>query len=195
MKNILLIDNYDSFIYNLKHLFLSNNCKLSVRRNDEDFIKDLYRGIYDGVVIGPGPGSVEDERYFGNNYRVIREFNLPILGVCLGFQGIIHELGGTLKVCKYPFHGKLSSLNISESVLLNNIPQYSKVMRYHSIMADKTLPCLRLTSFVNEESVNGAELMSFEHKERPLFGVHYHPESFATEHGDLVVKNFLGVIN
>lgn len=204
---ILLIDNYDSFTCNLQHLIqVHSDVVLTVRRNDQDFLSELERGVYAGVVIGPGPGSPEDPRYFGHNQEVILRFGvqgLPVLGVCLGFQGIYRSFGGCLKVAALPMHGKVSRLDIRESgVLLQNVPSGARVMRYHSIMADLTEPapdCLHLTAFTCSDSTensimqNGVELMALEHSDHPIFGLQFHPESFATEFGDRMVRNFLRV--
>lgn len=207
MKNksrvqILLIDNYDSFTFNLQHLIAMNSdVVLSVKRNDEDFIKDIENGVYAGVVIGPGPGSPEDENYFGFNKKVILDFGtqgLPILGICLGFQGIYNCFGGSLKVAKLPMHGKVSNLQIaSDGLILKNIPNGTKIMRYHSILADldkeipESLNLIAYTSPNESQKLNGNELMAIEHREHPIYGLQFHPESFATEYGDQVIVNFI----
>lgn len=200
--HLLLIDNFDSFTYNLQHLLaVIPDVTLTVKRNNEDFIRALETGDYTGVVIGPGPGSPEDDNYFGFNKRVILEFGtqgLPILGVCLGFQGIYHCFGGQLKVARLPMHGKISELQIeNHGLILQGIPNGIRVMRYHSIMADLTqaVPdCLELLAYtcasVSQE-LNGQELMALEHKEYPIYGVQFHPESFATEYGEHIVGNFV----
>jgi len=200
--HILLIDNYDSFTFNLQHLIAMNsNVLLSVKRNDEDFIKDIENGVYSGVVIGPGPGSPEDDEYFGFNKKVILEFGtqgLPILGICLGFQGIYNCFGGSLKVAELPMHGKVSELEIIDNgLILEHIPNGIKIMRYHSILADlgKAIPeSLNLTAYTApnmSQKMNGQELMAVEHREHPIYGLQFHPESFATEYGDQVILNFI----
>lgn len=200
---ILLIDNYDSFTYNLQHLLaVEPRIRLTVKRNDENFIQQLEANDYAGVVIGPGPGSPEDDNYFGFNKQVILDFGikgLPILGVCLGFQGIYHCFGGKLKVAPLPMHGKVSELQVQKSgALLQGIPSGANVMRYHSIIADleKIVPdCLELLAFTGtspSRALNGQELMAVEHKVYPIYGVQFHPESFATEYGVQVIKNFIG---
>lgn len=202
---LLLIDNYDSFTFNLCHLILSQKfVELDVVRNDEAGIIDkIDRGIYDGVVIGPGPGSPVDEEYFGINKKIIMEYgtkSLPVLGVCLGFQGIFHCFGGSLKVAELPVHGKLSELDIiGDSVLLHEIPCGCKVMRYHSILCDveTTSNDLKITAYAAESEFsekNGKEAMALEHKKHPIFGLQFHPESFATEFGNIFIRNFLTFI-
>lgn len=200
--HILLIDNYDSFTYNLQHLLLNiPNVTLTIKRNDDPFIEELEAGKYAGVVISPGPGSAEDENYFGFNNQVILNFGtegLPVLGICLGFQGIYNCFGGKLKISNLPMHGKVSKLKIDNSgLILNDIPDGAYVMRYHSIMADleQAIPeCLELTAYTHagkSQELNGSELMALEHKEHPIYGLQFHPESFATEYGDRIMQNFI----
>lgn len=203
-KHILLIDNYDSFTYNLQHLIAVNkDVVLTVKRNDEDFLNEIQQGIYSGVIIGPGPGSPDDDDYFGCNRKVILEHGtkgLPILGICLGFQGIYSCFGGTLKISKLPVHGKVSTLQIvNKGKILDGVPNHVQVMRYHSIMADmeKEKPsCLLLNAYTHQspsQKFNGYELMAIEHKEYPIYGLQFHPESFATEYGKMMTDNFIAV--
>lgn len=203
--SILLIDNYDSFTFNLEHLvrMRDDTVALEIRRNDEPFLEDIAEGAFDGVIIGPGPGSPEDDAYFGNNKAVILEFGprgLPILGVCLGFQGIYHAFGGDLKIAPLPMHGKTSKLNVvAESPLLLNIESGLAVMRYHSIILDASSPqpdALRITAELQDSPSgvhNGREIMAIEHVEYPIYGVQFHPESFATESGGQYIDNFLEI--
>lgn len=201
MLRILLIDNYDSFTFNLKHqLEERDDVALTLVRNDDDFLGDVADGAFDGVIIGPGPGSPEDEAYFGKNRSVILDHGtkgLPILGVCLGFQGIWHAFGGTLKQAAVPVHGKLSKLDIeAPDPILNRVPEGARVMRYHSILADMdagTPEGLVPTAWAaasNEFAGNGRELMAFYHRDLPIFGVQYHPESFGTDFGARMTGNF-----
>lgn len=200
--HILLIDNYDSFTYNLQHLIqMHADVALTVRRNDDDFLDDIARGVYAGVVIGPGPGSPDDPDYFGHNNQVILDYGtqgLPVLGICLGFQGIYQCFGGALRVAELPMHGKVSRLKVIDpGCLLQDVPPQAKVMRYHSILADMSVPspdCFRLTAFTepdDAQSLNGPELMAIEHRDFPIYGLQFHPESFATEYGDLMIKRFI----
>ncbi len=201
MINLLLVDNYDSFTFNLKDILSAQEgiC-LDVCRNDEDFLSNVKAGKYDGAVIGPGPGSPEEEKYFGNNKKLILDYGrrgLPILGVCLGFQGIYHCFGGRLRLGDQPVHGKVSQLAIVKpSCILDSIPERASVMRYHSIVADTSEPIpseLIVTSYAyaaDEESVDFNAPMSLEHKDFPIYGVQFHPESFATKTGHIMIKNF-----
>ena len=198
----LLVDNYDSFTFNLSHLFAARGgVALDVRRNDDDFLGDIARGAYDGVIISPGPGTPEDAAYFGHNAEVITHYGargLPILGVCLGFQGIYHHFGGALKVGAAPVHGKVSRVNVvADDALFAGVPKRLEVMRYHSIIADLDNPapaCLALTAFVDDGDLHGGgELMALRHKAHPIYGVQFHPESFATEWGGEIASNFIAI--
>lgn len=203
---ILLIDNYDSFTYNLLHLFAGiNGVEVEVVRNDEDFLSGLDEGKFDGVIISPGPGDPRDEHYFGKNMKVIKEYGLkglPILGVCLGFQGIAAHFGASLKKAKSPMHGKTSKLKILNSDnLLQGLESGIEVMRYHSLMVDTDIPLpdeLIFTAEVDrgEDSVelNGIEMMALRHQALPIYGVQFHPESFASEMGDILASNFVNII-
>ena len=201
MINILLVDNYDSFTFNLQNQLNSiDSVNLIVKRNNQDFLTDLEKGNYDGVIIGPGPGTAEDEKYFGHNKKIILKYGtkgLPIFGVCLGFQGIIHCFGGKLKVSELPMHGKVSKLTIShKSKILEGLNDCD-IMRYHSIIADleQDFPNeLIQTAFAQDNTsnkANGKELMAIQHSRYPIYGVQFHPESFATHNGDKLIKNFI----
>lgn len=201
--DLLLIDNYDSFTYNLYHLLSEmKGVALSVRRNDENFLPDLDAGAFDAVVIGPGPGSPQDENYFGSCLKVITHYGkqgLPILGVCLGFQGIAHAFGASLKRANLPMHGKLSELEIlKHDTLFAGIEGAPEVMRYHSLMVDTDQPIpneLMITAEVSKDApsveINGREIMALEHQDYPIYGVQFHPESFGTDIGLQIVENFL----
>ena len=203
MTNILLVDNYDSFTFNLQNQINSIKAvNLTVKRNDEDFLTELKKSQYDGVIIGPGPGRPENEEYFGHNKKIILEYGtcgLPILGVCLGFQGIIHCFGGKLKIAELPMHGKISKLLIfKKSKILTELDNCD-IMRYHSIIADldKSFPAeLIQTAFAedtNSNPINGKELMAIEHKKYPIFGIQFHPESFASHNGNKLIENFIKI--
>lgn len=203
---ILLIDNYDSFTYNLLHLFAKiQDVEVEVVRNDEDFLNRLANGEFDGVIISPGPGNPTDEHYFGENMKVIEKYGLkgmPILGVCLGFQGIAAYFGASLKKAKSPMHGKTSKLKILEKdSLLNGLNDHIEVMRYHSLMIDTDKPLPEEIIFTaqtdaSEQSVrlNGQEMMALRHKDLAIYGVQFHPESFASEMGDTLADNFINII-
>lgn len=206
MTRLLLVDNFDSFTFNLLDLFGQlNEVDVTIRRNNEPFLEDLRGGQFEGLIISPGPGSPDDEAYFGNCTAAIREcaqLQRPVLGVCLGFQGIALAFGATLKRAAYPMHGKTTGLRLQDGGgrLLSPLPDDTPVMRYHSIMidADQVVPeVLRVTGVTTpgSESIarNGHEIMAIEHRELPIFGVQFHPESFGTECGIDVAKRFVAI--
>ncbi len=197
---LLLIDNYDSFTHNLSHLFASLvDVNVDVVRNDEDIL--YLSEQYDGIIIGPGPGSPSDMAYFGLCADLLRMTQKPVLGVCLGFQGIALEIGAHLKKATLPMHGKVSPLTINDgSCLLKDVTQRSEVMRYHSLMidTDKPLPTdMVVTAEVaqgTQSDANGREIMAIRHATRPLYGVQFHPESFATSSGIIMARNFSALV-
>lgn len=203
---ILIIDNYDSFTYNLAHLFGAlPEVEIDVVRNDDDFIPQLEAGTYDGVIISPGPGSPLDESYFGKNMEVIERFGkkgLPILGICLGFQGIAANFGAQLKEAAAVQHGKTSELKLlGESPILHGVFDGIKVMRYHSLMVDMNQPFPDELVLLAETDPaaktvekNGREAMALAHKQYPIYGLQFHPESYATELGSTIAANFVDII-
>lgn len=206
MNKLLIIDNYDSFTYNLVHLFGAlPEVSVEVVRNDSDFIPKLEEGAYDGVIISPGPGSPIDEGYFGKNMQVIERFGkngLPVLGICLGFQGIAVAFGASLKEASLPQHGKTSRLKlIKENPILADVPDGVNVMRYHSLMIDMDKPFPEELDIFAEtgpgsETVakNGREIMGIAHRQYPIYGLQFHPESYATELGSTIAENFIDII-
>lgn len=216
---ILIIDNYDSFTYNL-YQFLGEilsqkksygeitSFDLKVERNDETTLEKIRDYNPDRIIISPGPGSPEEPEYFGICSSVIREMgsHTPILGVCLGMQGIVYVFGGRIKKAALPMHGKLSQILHNNEGLFRDIPERIEVMRYHSLVADiKGFPeCLEITSVIYSNEVSHipankseiskqVEIMGVRHKTLPIFGIQFHPESFATEGGKEILHNFLDV--
>lgn len=213
--NVLIIDNYDSFTFNLYqyvgeilHTELSQmqgNPKVSVKRNNEVTLEDIKSQNYDRIIISPGPGSPEDPAYFGVCSEVIKELgpSIPLLGVCLGMQGIAHVFGGDVVRAGMPMHGKTSPIRHDEQGVYKGLPQDIEIMRYHSLMvkADTLPECLEVTAVVSNEQfendslldcVNkGEEIMGIRHKQFPIQGVQFHPESFATEGAKRLLANFL----
>lgn len=196
---VLLIDNYDSFTYNLFQYtgeILSRETSpfvLDVVRNDEKSIDEIRELGYDRIVISPGPGDPMDRNYFGVCSDVILELGrkTPILGVCLGLQGIAYYFGGKIVRAKVPKHGKTDTIEHDEKGVFTGLPQNIEVMRYHSLVVEKSsIPdCLTTTAKVNSD--DSAEIMGLRHKEFPIEGIQFHPESFATEGGMKMIENFL----
>lgn len=213
--NVLIIDNYDSFTFNLYqyvgeilHTELSQvpgNPKVIVKRNNEVTLEDIKSQNYDRIIISPGPGSPEDPAYFGVCSEVIKELgpSIPLLGVCLGMQGIAHVFGGDVVRAGVPMHGKTSPIRHDAQGVYKGLPQDIEIMRYHSLMvkADTLPECLEVTAVVSNEQfendslidcVNkGEEIMGIRHKQFPIQGVQFHPESFATEGAKRLLANFL----
>lgn len=207
---VLIIDNYDSFTYNLYQYvgeILQSYPQLGgfeivVKRNNEITLQQAFELAPDRVIISPGPGSPDDKAYFGVCADVILEMGktIPVLGVCLGMQGIAHYFGGDVVRASRPMHGKTSTIAHDDKGLHRGLPQGIDIMRYHSLMvAADTLPdCLEITSVVQETNESlaeaiaaGGEIMGVRHKQYPIEGIQYHPESFASEGGKDVLVNFL----
>lgn len=208
---VLIIDNYDSFTFNLYQYIgeiLSEQhqpFEVIVKRNNEITLADVKAMQPDRIIISPGPGSPDDPAYFGVCGEVITEMGktTPLLGVCLGMQGIAHFFGGKVVRASMPMHGKTSPIRHDGQGVYQGLPQNIDIMRYHSLMVEATsLPdCLQITSIVvNEQhadksmkqaSLAGDEIMGIRHRDYPIQGVQYHPESFATEGAKTLLKNFL----
>ncbi|MGK0498425.1 MAG: anthranilate synthase component 2 [Oceanicoccus sp.] len=216
--NIYIIDNYDSFTYNLYQFIgeiltasqnqgVIDNFSITVKRNDEVTLEDIRKAKPDRIIISPGPGSPEDANYFGVCAEVIRELGktIPLLGVCLGMQGIAHVFGGKVVKASLPMHGKISPISHTGEGMFNDIPGQLEVMRYHSLMAEPaSFPdCLTLTAVVGDfpvtdftdlEKIRAGgefEIMGIQHRDYPIYGIQFHPESFATEGGKELICNFL----
>lgn len=188
--NVLLIDNFDSFTYNLSQYLSELTDGVTVVRNDEVPFNRIRAGDFSHIVISPGPGNPTDPAYFGGAKQVIEEFHqkIPLLGICLGHQGIGAILGGTIVRAPTIMHGKTSTLQHSGEGLFKNVPESITVMRYHSLVVDKnTMPSELVVDAVAEDG----SIMAFHHALLPIFGMQFHPESFATETGKQLLQNFL----
>jgi anthranilate synthase component 2 len=181
---ILLVDNYDSFTYNLRDYLLQLGKKVEVKRNDEPLAS--FHLNYEAVVLSPGPETPEK----ANNLLKIIEIyeNHPLLGVCLGHQAIATYFGSKLAKAKQPVHGKIRAIFHEGDILFKDIPRIFDVVRYHSLIVEDCDYPLVTTSMSKEK-----EIMSFRHTEKPIFGVQYHPESILTQHGLQLLKNWLSI--
>ncbi len=191
---ILVIDNYDSFSFNLvQSLREVSSQSVEVKRNDQITLPEVIAMKPDGMVISPGPGHPANERDFGINSALIQNqarIGCPILGICLGHQGIVHTLGGTIIRANQIMHGKTSRVKIvKQSAIFQDCQNEFIAMRYHSLVAvDETLPaCLTVTA---RDTVSNT-IMAIEHKSAPIFGLQFHPESIGTPDGKLILKNFV----
>jgi anthranilate synthase/aminodeoxychorismate synthase-like glutamine amidotransferase len=194
---ILILDNYDSFTYNLYQYvgeILSQKGEpftLNVVRNDAITLAEIKKRAYERIIISPGPGDPSDAAYFGVCADVLTrgDKNIPVLGVCLGMQGMAHYFGGKVIRANEPMHGKPSTIAHDGAGLFQGLPQNIKVMRYHSLIAEKgTLPD---TLIVTATANDSGEIMGLRHKEYPIEGIQFHPESFATEGGKQILENFI----
>ena len=184
---ILLIDNYDSFSYNLYQLAGSLRPDVKVVRNDALTVEEIDRIHPEAIIISPGPGRPEDA---GVCIDVIRRLGqkYPIFGVCLGHQAICEAYGGVVTYAKELVHGKAYTIDVdNESVLFRGMPSKIKAARYHSLAAEeKSLPaCLMVTARTED-----GEIMAVEHREYPVYGVQFHPESIMTPEGRKIIENF-----
>ena len=211
--NVLIIDNYDSFTFNLyqyigeilQTMDGDKAANVIVKRNNEITLADVQAMNLDRIIISPGPGAPDDPAYFGICAEVIEVMGktTPILGVCLGLQGIAHVFGGDVVRASVPMHGKVSSIRHDGAGVYQGLPQEIEIMRYHSLMVQAdTLPnCLTVTAVVAndahaelslaESALAGDEIMGLQHKDYPIQGVQFHPESFATEGAKRLLSNFL----
>ena len=185
---ILLIDNYDSFSYNLYQLIGSIDPEIRVIRNDQLTVEEIRALKPDRIVLSPGPGRPEDA---GVIIDVVKELGaeIPILGVCLGHQAICAAFGATVTYAKQLMHGKVSQITpLPDSRLFLSMDAPFPAARYHSLAAlEDTLPdCLRVTARTED-----GEIMSVEHREYPVCGVQFHPESVMTPDGEHIIRNFL----
>ena len=188
---VLVIDNYDSFVYNLVQYVGELEANPIVYRNDEISLKRAMRLQPDRIIISPGPGTPQDPRYFGVCSEILQFMSpkIPTLGVCLGHQGIISTFGGRIIRAKRLMHGKTSMIKHDGKGIFKGVGNPFEATRYHSLVGDKrTLPsCLEITA----ESVDDGEIMGIRHVEYPIEGVQFHPESILTADGKRIIKNFL----
>lgn len=188
---ILLIDNYDSFSYNLYQLVGSFEPDLKVIRNDEYTVEEIGKLGCAGIVLSPGPGKPQDA---GVCVEVVQKLGdkIPILGVCLGHQAICEALGAKVGYAGRMVHGKASICTVTgENRLFRDMPEQFQVARYHSLSAEEATipPELRVTAKAED-----GEIMAVEHVKYPIFGVQFHPESVLTPMGDKMIKNFMEVL-
>lgn len=185
---ILLIDNYDSFSYNLYQLIGEIDPDIRVIRNDEMTVEEIEAMKPARIILSPGPGRPEDAGMIMEAVKTLGE-KIPILGVCLGHQAICAAFGAAVTYAKELMHGKQSQIRFdTDSPLFRGCPQTAPAARYHSLAVDAdTLPdCLRVTA----RTVDG-EVMAVEHRDHPIFGVQFHPESIMTPDGKTMIRNFI----
>jgi anthranilate synthase component 2 len=188
---VLVIDNYDSFVYNLVQYIGEFGAETIVYRNDEVTLKQVKALKPDRIVLSPGPGSPEEARYFGVCKEILQHVSceVPTLGVCLGHQGIIHVFGGKVVPAKKLMHGKTSRIKHNGKGIFKDVQNPFTATRYHSLAGDKpSVPsCLEITA----EAIDDGEVMAVRHVKYPIAGVQFHPESILCQDGKLILKNFL----
>lgn len=183
----LMIDNYDSFVFNLLRYFKELNEDIKIKRNDKITIEEIKRLNPEGIIISPGPKAPKDMKECLN---IIEEFKgkIPILGVCLGHQCIGYSFGSKIKKGDFPVHGKVSKITHDGKGIFKGIKNNINVTRYHSLVVDtKNLPEeLEVTAITNEN-----EIMGIRHKKYLIEGVQFHPEAILSEQGHDILKNFI----
>lgn len=187
MTKLLVIDNYDSFTYNLVQMFMDYDLEIIVYRADKLSLKDTETIEPDYILISPGP---KDPSHTGISIPLIDRYHkeIPVLGVCLGMQCINELFGGYTVRAPVPMHGKTSIISHSGNGIFRNLPPEFSAARYHSLMVKPANGYLDITSKSDDDVI-----MGLSHPEYPLHGVQFHPESFLTEHGSTIIQNFLNL--
>jgi anthranilate synthase component II len=191
---ILVIDNYDSFVYNLAQLLGELKTEPTVLRNDTITLQDVVKMNPDAIVISPGPGHPADRRYFGVCTDIITELgpSVPILGVCLGHQGIVHAFGGKVINAGKIRHGKTSLIQYTVDRLFEGVANPFMATRYHSLVADQNSvpPSLQIIA----RALDDGEIMGIRHRQYLIEGVQFHPESVLTGQGRRMLLNFISMV-
>lgn len=185
---ILIIDNFDSFTYNLYQYFLIGGKNCIVKRNNEVDIAWIEKQNFEAIVLSPGPGKPVEA---GITMQVIQAFHhkMPILGICLGHQALGEFFGAKLIKASNIFHGKTSEIFHENDLLFENIPQQTPFMRYHSLILSEVKSPLMVTAYTKEN-----EIMALRHESLKIFGVQFHPESILSPFGMQIIKNFIACI-
>ncbi len=188
---VLIVDNFDSFVYNLAQYVGQLGAEPLVYRNNKITATTAARLKPDRIMLSPGPGRADDRRYFGTCVDIIQKLgrSVPTFGVCLGHQGIAYAFGGSIVRAKRLMHGKTSLIEHDSDGLFDGVPNPLSATRYHSLVCDRTsLPkCLE----ENATSLDDNEVMGFRHRTYPIHGVQFHPESILTSDGLRIIRNFL----
>ena len=189
---VLMIDNYDSFTYNLVQYLQELGAEVLVHRNDQITIEEIEALSPDRLMVSPGPCTPNEA---GISIAAIKHFagKLPILGVCLGHQSIGQAFGGKVVRARQVMHGKTSPIYHSGAGIFRDLPSPYIATRYHSLVVEKdSLPdCLEITAWTQNDDGSMDEIMGMRHKTLPIEGVQYHPESILSEHGHALLENFL----
>ncbi|HTA39511.1 MAG TPA: aminodeoxychorismate/anthranilate synthase component II [Candidatus Acidoferrales bacterium] len=190
--NVLFIDNYDSFTYNVVHLLASQGAKIDVILNDDKTLTPELLENYDAVVIGPGPGRPSDSQRMMEALKAAIQRKMPILGVCLGQQAIGEALGAKVTHAPQLMHGKVSKISHDGSGIFEGLDSPLSATRYHSLCLDPdTIPEYLIVTASSPDGV----IQAIAHTTLPIHAVQFHPESVLSEHGDRLVQNFLTLTN
>lgn len=183
----LLIDNYDSFVYNLRHFISELGADVAVKRNDEITVDEAINSGYEGIILSPGPCTPNEAGICLDIVGQAQE-NLPIFGVCLGHQTIGQAFGGVIERAPEPLHGKLSVVSTDQTGVFKDLPNQFEVTRYHSLVINsQSLP----NSLIANARTEDGCIMGIMHADRPIHAVQFHPESIASEYGHQLLGNFL----
>ncbi|NBS34487.1 MAG: aminodeoxychorismate/anthranilate synthase component II [Methylocystaceae bacterium] len=187
MSNVTLIDNYDSFTFNLVHYFGQLGANVTVHRNDSVSVSDVIQAAPDAIILSPGPCTPHEAGICMNLIRSASE-TIPIFGVCLGHQSIGEVFGGDVVRAPMPIHGKMATIHHTGATLFRGIEGPFQATRYHSLVVKReTLPdCLQITAHTPDDLI-----MALSHKTLPVHGVQFHPESITSQHGHKILRNFL----
>jgi anthranilate synthase component 2 len=187
MSNVTLIDNYDSFTFNLVHYFGQLGANVTVHRNDSVSVSDVIQSAPDAIVLSPGPCTPREAGICMDLIRSASE-TIPIFGVCLGHQSIGEVFGGDVVRAPLPIHGKMATIHHTGATVFRGIDGPFQATRYHSLVVKReTLPdCLQITAQTPDDLI-----MALSHKTRPVHGVQFHPESITSQHGHKILRNFL----
>jgi len=188
---VLIIDNFDSFVYNLAQYVGQLGAEPTVRRNNEITTSEVSKINPNRIIISPGPGRPEDRKYFGVSLSILKKISphTPTLGVCLGHQGIAYAYGGSIVPARRLMHGKTSLIDHENDGLFRGVENPLRATRYHSLVCQRSdFPnCLVETA----TSIDDNEIMGLRHRRYPIYGVQFHPESILTSEGIKILKNFL----
>ena len=184
----ILIDNYDSFTYNLYHYFVELGANVKVWRNDQITVEEIIDLKPQGIILSPGPCTPNEAGICLDVIAAAKDHKIPLLGVCLGHQAIGQHYGGDVVRAPYVMHGKTSDITHNQSGVFTELPETYTATRYHSLVVDKTTLPDALT--ITAESDDGL-IMGLENKADHMYGVQFHPESIASDHGHALLKNFI----
>lgn len=187
---IILIDNYDSFTWNLYHFLGDLGCKIEVHRNDKISVSEVIKLKPKQIVISPGPCDPNSAGISMNLVNAAIENDIPLLGVCLGHQSIAQAMGGEIIRCHEIIHGKTDSIFNDQKTIFNGLPDNFKATRYHSlVVSNDSLP----NNIEISAKTNDGIIMGIRHKEARVEGIQFHPESIATDFGHKILENFIGL--